>query len=395
MSIQQIKTNILSVGAKDWNRRLFDELVPLPHGTSYNSYLIQGTEKTALIDTVDPEEQDQLFTNLSKSGITKIDYVISNHAEQDHSGAIPAVLEKFPEAKVVTNQKCKTMLQDLLELEDEVFMVIEDGEELSLGNKTLKFIMTPWVHWPETMSTYLKEDKILFSCDFFGSHIAASELFVKDEALVLEAAKRYFAEIMMPFRQKIRFNLQKLKEYEIDYIAPSHGQIYDKPELIINAYQEWVSDKVKNEVVIPYVSMHGSTKKMVDHLIDALTERNIIVKPFDLTVSDLGELAISLVDAATIIIGSPTVLNGAHPEVLYGAALINALRPKTKFAGILGSFGWGGLMEKQLGSLLGKLKVEYFPTLLIKGKPKQKDFDAITELADAIKSKHTDLNIGG
>jgi flavorubredoxin len=137
--------------------------------------------------------------------------------------------------------------------------------------------------------------------------------------------------------------------------------------------------------------MHGSTRKMVDHLIDELTERNITVKPYSLTEGDLGELAIDLVDAATIIIAAPTVLNGAHPEALYGAALINALRPKTKYAGIIGSFGWGGLMEKQLGSLLNKMKVEYFDSIIIKGDPKNEDFAALDQLADAIQAKHTEL----
>jgi flavorubredoxin len=395
LAIQEIKPNVLHVGAKHWDRRLFDELVPLPQGTSYNAYLIKGSKKTALIDTVEPDVKEQLFSNLDRAGVTKIDYIISNHAEQDHSGSIPAMLEKYPEAKVITNAKCKSMLQDLLPLKDDVFTIIEDGDELSLGDKTLKFIFTPWVHWPETMSTYLKEEKILFSCDFFGSHIAASDLFVKDEELVLEAAKRYYAEIMMPFRMKIRNNMEKLRDYQIDYIAPSHGQVYDKPALIMNAYEDWISPEVKNEVVLPYVSMHGSTEKMVMHMIDALTEKGITVKPFNLTVTDIGELAISLVDAATIILASPTVLNGAHPEALYGAALINALRPKTKFAGIIGSFGWGGLMEKQLLALLNKMKVEFFPTLLIKGDPSEKDMDAISELADAVFEKHRALGIGG
>ncbi|MFP4548047.1 MAG: FprA family A-type flavoprotein [Fidelibacterota bacterium] len=391
MAVQEIKPNVLAVGAKHWDRRLFDELIPLPDGTSYNSYLIQGSEKTALIDTVEPEVNEQLFRNLEKAGVKKIDYIISNHAEQDHSGSLPDVLEKYPEAKVVTNPKCKTMLQDLLPLKDDVFIVKDDEEELSLGDKTLKFLLTPWVHWPETMSTYLKEDKILFSCDFFGAHVAASKLFVQDEALVVEAAKRYYAEIMMPFRRKIRHNMKKVGEYDIDYIAPSHGQVYDKPELIMDAYSDWISADVKNEVVLPFVSMHGSTRKMVDHLIDALTERNITVKPYSLTEGDLGDLAIDLVDAATIIIAAPTVLSGAHPEALYGAALINALRPKTKYAGIIGSFGWGGLMEKQLGSMLNKLKVEYFDSVIIKGDPDKDNFKALDELADAIKAKHQEL----
>ena len=395
MTLQNINSNVTFVGVKHWDRRLFDELIPLPHGTSYNSYLVQGSEKIALIDTVDPEVFEHLLLNLNQSGINSIDYIIANHAEQDHSGSIPFVLEKYPEVKIVTNEKCKGMLLELMPIKEEAFIVIKDEEILSLGDKHLKFLLTPWVHWPETMSTYLMEDEILFSCDFFGAHIAASELFVKNEAIVLESAKRYYAEIMMPFRAKIKNNLEKLKDYKISYIAPSHGLVYNRPELIINAYQEWISPAVKNEVVIPYVSMHGSTKKMVEHLIEELSVYDIIVKPFNLTVSDLGELAMSLVDAATVILASPMVLAGAHPEVLYGAALINALRPKTKFVGIMSSYGWGGMIEKQLRAMLSKMKVEFFPILMVKGEPKQDDYAAIIKLAKSIKLKHDELKIGG
>lgn len=170
--MRQINRDVFEVGAIDWDRRLFDELIPLPDGTSYNAYIVKGSEKIALIDTVDPPKTETLITNLAEAGVEKIDYLISHHAEQDHSGSIPYVLEIYPDAKVVTNEKCKNMLIDLLNIDGQRFIVIEDGRELSLGNKTIKFIFTPWVHWPETISTYLKEDKILFSCDFFGSHLA-------------------------------------------------------------------------------------------------------------------------------------------------------------------------------------------------------------------------------
>ena len=391
--MRRIKSNVLAVGAIDFDARLFDRLIPLPDGTSYNSYFIKGSDKSALLDTVDPSKTEVLLNNLSKAGIEKIDYVIAHHAEQDHSGSIPEVLEKFPEAKVVTNPRCKNMLMDLLPIEDSKFITIEDGEKLSLGNKTLQFIYLPWTHWPETFGTYLQEDKILFSCDFFGAHLAASNLFVDDETIVYESAKRYYAEIMMPFRGQINANLAKLATMQIEIIAPSHGPVHNRPEFIIDAYKDWASDKVKNEVVLPYVSMHASTAKMISYFVEALIEREIAVKQFELSAVDIGKLAISLVDAATIVIGSPTVLTGAHPCAAYAAFLANALRPKTKFASIVGSFGWGGKMVEQLTGLLPNLKVEILEPVIVKGYPKDTDFAALDKLSDEILAGHKKLGI--
>ena len=392
MAVQKLNSKVLSVGAKHWDRELFDELIPLPDGTTYNSYIIEGKESTALIDTVDPETIGQLMENLDEAGVEQIDYIIANHAEQDHSGGLPYILEEYPEATTITNSKCKRFLTDLLPVEEDDFKVVEDGEEISLGDKTLEFLKTPWVHWPETLSTYLQEDNILFPCDFFGAHIAASKLYVQDEQRVLEAAKRYYAEIMMPFRGQIKKNMKKLEGYEIDEIAPSHGQVYSDPSLIMDAYSEWISDDVKNEVVLPYVSMHGSTKKMVDHLIDALTDRDIVVKPFNLTKVDLGELAKALVDAATIVLASPTMLTGTHPEALYGTVLVNALRPKTKYAAIIGSYGWGGKMEQEIKDHLNRLNVDLFSSVIKKGHPDESVFEELDQLADSIKDKHKDIN---
>jgi len=393
MAVRKVGENIYSVGAIDWNRRLFDELIPLPEGTTYNAYLLKGSEKTALLDTVDTPMEGELLTNLKKLNIDRIDYVISHHAEQDHSGTIPKILEIYPEAKLVTDDKCKSMLIDLLHIPEEKFQVMGDKDILSLGDRTLEFILTPWVHWPETMVTYLREDKILFSCDFFGSHYASSELFVTDETKVLENAKRYYAEIMMPFRAQIKRNLEKLEGYEIDIIAPSHGPIYDKPDLIVNAYKDWASDKVKNEVVIAYVSMHGSTKKMVDYLIDSLIDKEIKVTPYNLTKTDIGELAMSLVDAATIVLGTPTVLVGPHPDAVYAAVLANALKPKTKNIGIIGSYGWGGKAVDTIKNLIPNLKVDILEPVLSKGYPQDEDYKALDELADKILKKHKDLNL--
>lgn len=386
MHKRKIKEKIHWLGAVDWDRRLFDSLIPLPDGTTYNAYLVEGSEKTVLLDTVDPPMTDRLMAQLA--GVSRIDYIVSHHAEQDHSGAIPRVLEQFPEAKVVVTPKAKGMLIDLLRIPESAFVSMQDGETLSLGDKTLKSIHTPWVHWPETMVTYLEEDRILFSCDFFGSHIATADLFVTDQGRVYEAAKRYFAEIMMPFRSVIAKNMEKLKEYDIQMIAPSHGQIYDRPVWIMDAYRDWVTGAPRNLVVLPFVSMHDSTRQLVDHLVSALVEHGVRVELFNLAVTDIGKLAMALVDAATIVVGVPTVLAGPHPLAAYATLLANALRPKTQFLSIIGSYGWGGKTVETLAGMIPNLKVEVLETVLCKGVPSENDFKALDRLARTIAQKH-------
>jgi len=393
MTVRKLTAEVHAVGAIDWDRRLFDELIPLPDGTTYNAHLIRGSEKTTLIDTVDPTKEDELIENLKSLNIDNLDYVILNHGEQDHSGTLPKILELYPNAKAVTNPKCKRILMDLLLIPEEKFVEVNDRETLSLGDKTLEFISAPWVHWPETMLTYVREDKILFPCDLFGSHLATSDLYAEDEEKVYVCAKRYYAEIMMPFRTNIKKHMEKLKNYEMKIIAPSHGPVHNKPEFILNAYRDWISDQVKNEVIIPYVSMHGSVEKMVAHFVDSLMKRNITVKPFNLTKTDIGELAMAVVDAATIVIASPTVLVGPHPAAVYATYLTNALRPKTKFASIIGSFGWGGKMVETITGMLGNLKVELIPAVITKGHPRKEDFRALEKLADEILAKHRAINI--
>lgn len=386
MKPRQICAGVQWMGAVDWNRKLFDSLIPLPDGTSYNAYLVQGTEKTALIDTVDPAMEDVLSRQLANGA--RIDYLISQHTEQDHSGTIPFVLSKYSEAMVMCTPKARALLVDHLDIAVERIITVEDGETLALGGKTLRFVYTPWVHWPETMVTHLPEDRILFSCDFFGSHIATSELYAGEDPSIIEAAKRYYAEIMMPFRQTIQKNLVKVRELEFDYIAPSHGPIYDHPEGILSAYEDWVSDRVSNLVVIPYISMHGSTETMVDYLVAALAERGIRVQKFELSTTDIGKLAIALVDAATIVIGTPTVHLGPHPSVFSATHLANALRPKLKYAAIIGSYGWGTKAVEQISGLIPNLKVEVLGTVLCKGLPRDDTFSALDDLAATIASKH-------
>ena len=393
MVAREIIPGIHWVGAIDFDRRIFDELIPLPNGTSYNAYLVQGSEKTALIDTVDPTKEYELISNLVKMNVGRIDYVVVNHAEQDHSGSLPMILEFFPDAVIVTNEKCKEYLIALLHLPLNRFRVIKDKETLSLGDRTLEFFMTPWTHWPETQVTYLREDRILFSCDLFGTHIGASSLYVTDEAEIYRSAKRYYAEIMMPFRNSIRGYVEIVRALPLAMIAPSHGPVYQRPQFILDAYADWVSDAVKNEVVIAYVSMHGSTQKMVEHLTDALIERGITVKPFNLTRTDIGELALSLVDTATVVIGTPTVLFGPHPQVVSATYLANLLKPKVRFASVIGSYGWGGKTVEMLIKMLDHVKVEVIEPVTVKGLPDESTFLALNRLADDILKKHRDSNI--
>jgi len=391
MQAAMFRPGVYFVGANDWNRRLFDSLIPLPDGTSYNSYLITGRDKTALLEAVDPSMEGVLLRHLLQLGIKKLDYVIVHHAEQDHSGGLLAVLEQYPEAKIVTNPRCKGMLIDLLHIPDTSFIEVQDGETLSLGDKTLKFIYTPWVHWPETMSTYLESEKILFSCDFFGSHIAGTDLFVTDEGRVHEAAKRYFAEIMMPFRVNIEKDLTKIQDLPIEIIAPSHGPMYKNPKFIMDLYRNWVSAPPGNSVVIVFTSMHGSTLQMVNYLTEALASRGVEVKQFDMSVADLGKIAMALVDAATLIVATPTVLAGPHPAVIEAIFLANALRPKLRFAGIIGSYLWGGKTTDVIKSLIPNLNVQLMDPVMVRGLPRDADFENLQKLAGIIAENHTTL----
>jgi len=384
MQARTIDDGVWWVGAVDWDRRLFDSLIPLPDGTSYNAYFVQGTKKSALIDAVDPAMKRVLFERLKNLKVSAIDYVVANHAEQDHSGCIPDALEAYPMAKVVTTAKGKNFIMDLLAVPEERITAVADGETIDLGGKTLQFIHFPWVHWPETMLTWLPEHKILFPCDLFGSHLAASDLYVTDEAALLQSAKRYYAEIMMPFRGSIETHFGRVAALNPRVIAPSHGPIHRKPELILEAYREWVFGPPKQFVLVPYVSMHDSTRLMVEHFVEACAERGVPVEQFNLVDGDTGKLAMLLVDAAAVVFGSPMVLTGPHPKAAYAAILANALRPKARFASVIGSYGWGGRLAETMQALVANLKLDFLTPVLAKGLPREKDFAALDELADAL-----------
>lgn len=393
MAFKEIKNNIFYCGLNHRERKLFDELIPLPVGTTYNSYSIKASEKTVIVDTMYPPKSDIYIENLEKNGIDNVDYIIANHGEQDHSGTLPKLVKKYPNAKILTNPKCKEILQEMLHIEDDKFQVVSDGEEINLGDKTLKFIFAPWVHWPDTMFTYIPEDKLIFTCDFLGSHSPFENLYADETPELLKAAKRYYAEIMMPFRNFCKKYVQMLKNMDIDMILTSHGPIYKNPEFILNAYEQWTADECKNEVVIPYVSMYESTKEMVDYMSEKLSEKGIIVKPFNVVEEDLGELAMELVDACTVVFGSSMVLAGPHPAAVTTAYLAGILRPKLKFVSFIGSFGWGGVLVEKLEQFLTGIKAEKLAPVVIKGKPKTEDFQKLDILINEIYEKHKSLGI--
>lgn len=382
--MEKIVENVYYVGIKDENRKIFDELVPLDEGTTYNSYLIIGKDKNALIDTSYPPKIDEFVENLKKNNV-KIDYIISNHAEQDHSGAIPRLLEIYPEALVVTNEKVASNLYNLLNVLPEKIKIIQDGECLDLGLKTLEFKLAPFVHWPDTMFTYLKEDKILFTCDFLGAHRTTSPLFAENSQELLKQAKKYYCEIMMPFRKFAQKYVSWIKALKPKIVAPSHGPVYLDPDFILDAYEDWTSDIAKPLVLIPYVSMYEATEKMVLYLEKILKDKHIDVRKINLMHEEIGTFLDLLVDAKVIIFGSSMVLAQAHPQVVCFANLINLLKPKFSHYAIVGSFGWGGQLVQSIERMFTQIKPEKLADVVVKGANLDENIkEQLNSLADKI-----------
>ena len=393
MKFQEIKNNIFYCGLNDCDRRIFDELIPLEHGTSYNSYLVKGSEKTAIIDTMYPPKTKEYMKRLFDNQVGKVDYIIANHGEQDHSGSIPALLEIYPNAIVLTNPKVAENIKNMLFVPAERIREIADGEEVSLGDKTLKFIFAPGVHWPDTMFTYIKEDNVICTCDFLGAHYTFSDVFAQESKELEHSAKRYYAEIMMPFRMMCQRYTKMIKEMNVDMILPSHGPVYTNPSFILDLYTDWTCETPKNLVVMPYVSMYESTKEMVDYLCEKLEAKGVKTFKFDIVDGDLGDLAMSLVDAATIVMGTSMVLAGPHPMAVNVAYLAAVLRPKAKFASIIGSYGWGGKLFDVILNMLSPLKLDLIDPIQVKGKPTAETFLELDKMADAIVEKHKSIGI--
>lgn len=386
-NVPQISQDVYWVGVRDWNRRMFDALIPLPQGTTYNAYLVKGSKKTTLIDTVNPGFERELAGKVNQvADLADVDYLVMNHAEPDHAGAIPYVLNVSKGATLVTTEKGAKMAREYYSVPEERIRTVADGDTIELGGKTLKFIEAPWLHWPETMFTYLVEGKVLFPCDFLGSHTAAG--FYDDEVEeLIPFAKRYYGEIMMPFSKMGKKALDRITGLEIEIIAPSHGPIHRNPERILSAYREWTAGETEEKVIVVYVTMWNSTEAMIKTMVETLLGEGIEVALYNLINADLGDIAKDLVDSRAIVLGTPTVLGGMHPQAIYAAHLVKALRPPLKYGVVLSSYGWGGGALRQAGEILGPTKIEVVEALEVHGPPSADDYDRIVEIGKQLASK--------
>jgi len=291
-------------------------------------------------------------------------------------------------ARLIATKKGAELAETYFNVAPERVETVKDGDSIDLGGKTLKFIEAPWLHWPETMFTYLEEDDVLFPCDFFGAHTAFG-VYDEDVDELMSYAKRYFGEIMMPFRNMGKRALEKIGDLDIKMIAPSHGPIYRNPERIIEAYRKWTAGETREKVIVVYVSMWGSTESMVKTMVETLLEEEVEVSIYNLQNADVGELAKDLVDSQAIVLGTPTVLGGMHPLAVYAVTLVRALRPPLKYGIFLSSYGGGKGALKQASELLTPTRIEVVGAHEVNGPPKQGDYREIREmgklLADKIK----------
>jgi flavorubredoxin len=289
------------------------------------------------------------------------------------------------DARLVTTQKGVEMVEAFYGVPPEHVIVAKDGNTLDLGGKALKFIDAPWLHWPETMFTFCQEDRVLFPCDFFGSHIASDRPF-DDEVgdILLPEAKRYYAEIMMPFTQFVLKALDKVEGMDIRVIAPSHGPIYRNPKKIIQAYGRWARGPLERKVVVIYVSMWGNTEMLAKTIVDAISTEGVEAVPYNMLAADISHIARDLVDASAVVVGSPTLLGGIHPLVGTVAGLIRGLRPRVKLAAIFGSYGWAGGATDQIRNILQPAGFEIIDILKVRGRPKEEELRKAEDLGKLV-----------
>jgi anaerobic nitric oxide reductase flavorubredoxin len=356
----EIAEGIFYVGYKDWNVRDFHGYTT-SRGSTYNSYLIMD-ENIVLIDTVKWLYADALLDNIS--GIVdpaKIDFLVSNHTEPDHSSSIPAVLAAAPNATVIASAKGESGLKKYFGGEGWKFRVVNTGDSLEIGKRKLEFITTPMVHWPDSMMTFLREQKLLFSMDAFGQHLAASETF-DDEVpfnILMQEAKKYYANIIMHLGPMVKKTLDAAKTLPIETICPSHGIIWRKhiPE-IVSAYYDWAECKPSAKLLIIYDTMWNSTEIMAKAILEGAESRGFDVRLLKLSVNDLTDVTTEALDAAAIVVGTPTLNNCMLPTVASFLTYMEGLKPKGKIGAAFGSHGWAGGGAKAADASLQKIGIK-------------------------------------
>lgn len=346
MKALEVKKDIYWVGVKDWNLMEFHGY-KTPLGSTYNSYLIMD-EKITLIDGVKHYMSHENLARIqSLVDLSKLEYIVVNHVEMDHSGNIPEIMKLAPQAKVVTNAAGKRALEEHFETEGWEYVIVKTGDTLNIGNRNLEFVTTPMLHWPDSMMTYVKEDKLLLSNDGFGQHYATDTVFVKDAPwdIVLHEAKSYYANILFPYGAQAEKALATAGDLglEIDMIAPSHGCIWSgekEVSTILGLYAKWASGKNEGKAVVVYDTMWGATATLAEAVMSVFQDAGIPVVKHCLTNKDESEVMVDFVDAKYICIGGPTLNNELFPRVAAFVTYMKGLAPKQKKGFAFGSYGW-------------------------------------------------------
>jgi flavorubredoxin len=393
-----LSSNVNWVGVNDTETPFFERLWRIPEGVSYNSYLIVGSEKTALIDSVHEKNALEHFDKISKlTDLANIDYLVINHMEPDHTGAVPALLKKAPNAKVVFTPIAKLMFKKFYGFAPEAVIVKDEEVEISLGNKTLKFIQTPWLHWPETMSTYLLEDRILFCCDAFGSFkkLPSGAILESDIDMgkqnIRGFSQKYFASVFNGQREWILKAIEKFDKMnlEIEVLAPSHGPVYtDNVRKIMGQWASWSKGAYTKTVVVAYDSMYGMTAKCLDAIVEGVKEAGGTVLSFDLSEETAVDALTALVEAPALIVGSPTYEHEMFPKVVDFLNLLKTKKFSNRCAGVFGSFGWSGEATRKLSAELTALGFELVEKpLLVFGSPTKEDLEKARQLGKEVAEK--------
>jgi anaerobic nitric oxide reductase flavorubredoxin len=379
------------VGVVDWNIRDFHGY-ETRRGTTYNAYLIED-EKTALIDTVKHVFSGELIQKIREfTDLEKIDYLVINHVEMDHSSSLPIIAKEATNATIIASQRGKDAIIEHYG-QDFNIQTVKTGDELKLGKRTLRFVEAPMLHWPDSMFTYVVEDKILMPNDAFGQHFASIERFDDevDTHVLIEEATTYYANILMPFAPLIKRKIQEVIQMgiPIKMIAPSHGIIWrSDPSKIIKAYLDWSAPISKNKVVIVYDTMWDSTEKMARAIAEGAASKEVEVKFLKLRAANRTEAMTEILDAKAVVVGSPTLNNGMFPTLGSFLTYATGLRPKDKLWGFFGSYGWGGGAVKNMVEMAKKAGFEvYEATVEVKYVPDDEDLKKCFEFGQQIATK--------
>jgi flavorubredoxin len=378
----RLADGVLWIGALDPERRWFDFL-PLEHGTTYNSYLVRGSTRTALVDTVHPSFAAPFLERLARLCPAGPDFVVVNHTEPDHAGALAGVLQAYPQAQVVCSRAGAKFLENLLHAGLRP-RVVDETARLDLGGRHLRFFITPLLHWPDTMMAYLEEDAILFTCDAFANHFSPSSLWESELPSLEESSRFYYRAIMRPYRDHVQKALARLEGLPLRVIAPSHGPILDRdPAQHLAWYRTWSTPAdTAGKAAVVYASAYGNTARLAEAAAAALTAAGIQVRLWDAAREDPSGAA-DLVDGVQgLLVGSPTIMGDvAHPIWEFLSQLARVPR-RGKLAGVFGSYGWSGeaagILEERLRGLGFRLVV---PALRVPLAPASQDLEHIGELA--------------